>query len=136
MHLEVAYQIRGGFGAIYLSYFEEEAEEKLVRGHGLESIFRSVGRCFLDNGFGWSLLNVLSYSCNTSESMESPNTFQALMEEIMSLSLFAYEDFAYLSASDLERARMTLAALETAPELTSSSASLPATAPSALSIAV
>ncbi len=52
MHLEVASEVSGGVGAIYLLYFEEEAEEKLVRGNGLESIFRSNCRYFLDIGYG------------------------------------------------------------------------------------
>jgi len=52
MLLEVTSEVSGGFGTIYLLYFGEEAEEKLVRGHGLEGVLDSIGRRLLDSGFG------------------------------------------------------------------------------------
>ncbi len=52
MDFEVASEVSGGVGAIYLPFFGEEAEEKLVRGHGLECVLGSIGRRLLDIRFG------------------------------------------------------------------------------------
>ena len=45
--MEVTRKVRGRGGVVYLRYLREEAQEKLVREHGMESDLGSIGHRFL-----------------------------------------------------------------------------------------